>query len=385
MSEKQDRQGARTAADLERKYQFGKRFAEVMGVALDAQNAITVVDSELRLQIAEQYTKITRDTEAIILEALTKYVQTSDYDEFQRTVSTQFKVMADEISANLQSATEWYTEVSEELDAVNQDLQGTKGSLSGVEQDITNLGNSLDEYSTASEAFKQTVTEELTNAVNRISAAEGNITETDGKLEEVGNDLDSVKDDLVLHYQTNAEFKEYCENELSATANQIKLNMESTTESFTEVNATLETAKGDILEEHKFTEELKKYCESEFAASSENLNLKFESATEQITTVNGDVQKISEELQKNFEFSANGLTIKAGENKMRLRIDNNMIAFYSGEIDESDLTKNRLGWWDGDDFHTGNITVAVNERAQFGNFSFIPRSNGSLDFLKVGG
>lgn len=36
---KQDRQGARTPADLERKYSFGKSFAEVMGLAKDAQDA----------------------------------------------------------------------------------------------------------------------------------------------------------------------------------------------------------------------------------------------------------------------------------------------------------------------------------------------------------
>ena len=35
---KQDRQGVRTVTDLERKYIFGKRFAEVMGVATDAQS-----------------------------------------------------------------------------------------------------------------------------------------------------------------------------------------------------------------------------------------------------------------------------------------------------------------------------------------------------------
>jgi hypothetical protein len=34
---KQDRQGVRTASDFERKYNFGKRFAEVMGIATDAQ------------------------------------------------------------------------------------------------------------------------------------------------------------------------------------------------------------------------------------------------------------------------------------------------------------------------------------------------------------
>ena len=36
---KQDRQGARTATDLERRYNFGKKFSEVIGVASDAQRA----------------------------------------------------------------------------------------------------------------------------------------------------------------------------------------------------------------------------------------------------------------------------------------------------------------------------------------------------------
>lgn len=39
---KQDRQGARTPADLERKYKFGQSFAEVMGIATDAQKAACV-------------------------------------------------------------------------------------------------------------------------------------------------------------------------------------------------------------------------------------------------------------------------------------------------------------------------------------------------------
>ena len=39
MSAKQDRTGARTAADLERKYNFGQSFAEVMEIATDARDA----------------------------------------------------------------------------------------------------------------------------------------------------------------------------------------------------------------------------------------------------------------------------------------------------------------------------------------------------------
>ena len=37
MNERQDRQGARTPADLERRYKFGQSFAEAMGLAEDAQ------------------------------------------------------------------------------------------------------------------------------------------------------------------------------------------------------------------------------------------------------------------------------------------------------------------------------------------------------------
>ena len=44
-----------------------------------------------------------------------------------------------------------------------------------------------------------------------------------------------------------------------------------------------------------------------------------------------------------------------------------------------------IAWWDGNDFHTSNIYVEVEQRARFGDFAFIPRSDGSLSFLKVGG
>ena len=70
------------------------------------------------------------------------------------------------------------------------------------------------------------------------------------------------------------------------------------------------------------------------------------------------------------------LTHTLEEGTLTLTIENDMIVFKkNGEP---------RGWWDGVDFHTGNIVVNVNERAQFGNFAYIPRSDGSLMFLKVG-
>lgn len=124
-------------------------------------------------------------------------------------------------------------------------------------------------------------------------------------------------------------------------------------------------------------EEFKQTVESELVVMADKISLNFESATEQISNVNGDLQSVKEDLQKHFDFSVDGLTITAGENSMNLVLDNDVIRF--------EKNGQQFGWWDGVNFHTGSIVVDLNERAQFGNFAFIPRSNGSLDFLKVGG
>lgn len=116
------------------------------------------------------------------------------------------------------------------------------------------------------------------------------------------------------------------------------------------------------------------------------ISFDFEKTNKNVEDIDGDLQDITKKLEKHFDFTLeNGLVIRAGENEMKLRIDNDIISFYKGEINEDNLVENRFGWWDGIDFHTGNIVVGVEERAQFGDYAFVPRSDGSLSFMKVGG
>jgi hypothetical protein len=117
--------------------------------------------------------------------------------------------------------------------------------------------------------------------------------------------------------------------------------------------------------------------ESELSVMAEKISMNFSTTTEQVTDINGDLQTVVEILQKHFDFSANGLSIKAGEHEVKLVLDNNVVYF--------ELNGQRKTTLDKDSLKTGNIYVDLNERAQFGNFAFVPRSNGSLDFLKVGG
>jgi hypothetical protein len=110
---------------------------------------------------------------------------------------------------------------------------------------------------------------------------------------------------------------------------------------------------------------------------SDEILMSFTSTTEHITDVDGDLQGKFNELYNYISFANGGITLGSNENAITLTIENDMIVFKKNNV--------QFGWWDGVDFHTGNIVVEVNERAQFGNFAFIPRSDGSLMFLKVGG
>ena len=62
---KMDLHGARTASDIERKYNFGKTFAEVMGIATDAQSlAKKAVELDASLTSEEIFNRLTNNGEA---------------------------------------------------------------------------------------------------------------------------------------------------------------------------------------------------------------------------------------------------------------------------------------------------------------------------------
>lgn len=107
---------------------------------------------------------------------------------------------------------------------------------------------------------------------------------------------------------------------------------------------------------------------------------------QELDTQRSDYQAFLTKFSKYIRFmedengnpSDTAMTIGSGDSAITLEIDNEKGLIFKKNGAE-------FGSWDGVDFHTGNIIVEVNERAQFGNFAFVPRSDGSLSFLKVGG
>lgn len=69
MSSRQDRVAPRTATDIERKYNFGKKFSEILGLIDDSREKVDSVESDLRNEITETATSIARDTEKLVVTA----------------------------------------------------------------------------------------------------------------------------------------------------------------------------------------------------------------------------------------------------------------------------------------------------------------------------
>ena len=125
-------------------------------------------------------------------------------------------------------------------------------------------------------------------------------------------------------------------------------------------------------------DEFKQTVSSQLELLADRITMTFSTVSQQVTDVDGDMQTKFNELYKYITFSGeNAITIGSSDSSIKLILDNDQILFT-----KDDAT---FGSWDGYNFHTGNIVVDVNERAQFGNFAFLPNSDGSLSFVKVGG
>lgn len=125
-------------------------------------------------------------------------------------------------------------------------------------------------------------------------------------------------------------------------------------------------------------DEFKQTVSSQLELLADRITMTFSTVSQQVTDVDGDMQTKFNELYKYITFSGeNAITIGSSDSSIKLVLDNDQILFTKDDV--------TFGSWDGNNFHTGNIVVDVNERAQFGNFAFLPNSDGSLSFVKVGG
>ena len=176
------------------------------------------------------------------------------------------------------------------------------------------------------------------------------------KLENLGDTITKIESNYVTNTIVTSE-KNYLISLINQTASLISLEVANTY--FKSVDAqTLEAT-----------------LSTRLSVEADEIKAEFE---KKITETDGYATTNFEKLYKYLKFSGEtAISIGSADNKITLEIDNEKgIIFKRNGV--------QFGLWDGDNFYTGNIVLRLNERAQFGNFAWIPRSDGSLSFLKVG-
>lgn len=479
MSVKQDRQGARTAADIERKYNYGKKFAEMYGMITDARDSVDSLGSELRNEIVNESTAIRRDTQQIVLEATKDVVREEEFGEYKKSAEASLTVTAEAITQQVSTVEKSVTTISSDLTETKNDLTKTKNDLAATDQslaetkdDLAETEQNLAEYWEYTQTIENSVDTKLETKEGEILASvSGNyynktqidktvgdintgIAEVDSKVDanytkvtdeykkHTASELEILEKSITarvgtaeeriagvetgvggvesaLNDYTSAtdEFKRAVEEDLQdltdgvGDANsridgvvsiqsqyltddnsefkimddRITTDVGKYEEAITEVKQSITDAEGNIEANYLAYEKYVEQTDSSIDQLADKISLNFDHHEEKYTNINGEISSMETNLEKHFDFDLDGLTVRAGEGDMKLRINNDNISFYKGSINAAIPSMNRFGWWDGVNFHTGNIVIAVQERAQFGHFAFIPRSDGSLDFLKVGG
>lgn len=154
------------------------------------------------------------------------------------------------------------------------------------------------------------------------------------------------------------------------------------TQSFT--STSIENAKENMTQmmaQYATKTELSQYdtkFSTQISQTAQSFQMNFEKTTETINSINGELTTKIDSINTYVRATVDGMELGSGDaDAVKLILRHDSIGFV--------LNGNEFGYWDGDNFHTGNIFIDVNERAQFGDFAWVPRSDGSLMFLKVAG
>ncbi|UQF24206.1 phage tail protein [Vagococcus lutrae] len=159
-----------------------------------------------------------------------------------------------------------------------------------------------------------------------------------------------------------------------------KADNEYVTEVTTTLNTTIEEAIDGIRTEvekvYIAKSEFETYQESvstQFEQTSEQFNFTFNELIEQITKLDDDTQAQFMEIVKYIRFVNGNIILGQVGNELELKIQNNRIQFLQGGAEVAYFSNNKLYVTDGEFINS----------LKLGNFAFMPRENGSLDFKKV--
>ena len=219
MSVKQDRVAARTATDIERKYNFGKKFSEILGLIDDSRDKVDSVESTLRGEITKTATSLSRDTESIVAKATAEVKSelnesitdvngnVTELESRVTEVSKQVELKMDADSVNVaidNKATEITNQQKIITDSLGESISDLNGDVVELNKSVSEVNKQLDLKMSADEvnlAISKKATEITTQQKvvtdslgESISGLDGEVTELNKNVTEVSNQLNLKMD-----------------------------------------------------------------------------------------------------------------------------------------------------------------------------------------------
>ena len=108
------------------------------------------------------------------------------------------------------------------------------------------------------------------------------------------------------------------------------------------------------------------------------INIQFTSLQQDVNDVAANADAKFESLQSYIQMEGGSITLGEIGNEITLKIDNDQIGIYRNGV--------AVTYWTASDFVAPiSLTIPVGGRLNLGSYSYVPRSNGSLDFIWTGG
>lgn len=168
--------------------------------------------------------------------------------------------------------------------------------------------------------------------------------------------------DIKNDYVTNLQVAE-----VRSSLTTLSSNIEQTAEAIrTEVSQ-------DYTSKTSFTE-YKGIVSTQFTQTATDYTFLFNKANQSISTLDGNTQSQFTEIKNYIRFVNGDIILGEVNNPLTLKIQNDRISFLQNGAEVAYFSNNKLYVYDGEFINA----------LKLGNFSFIPRSNGSLDFKKGG-
>lgn len=111
--------------------------------------------------------------------------------------------------------------------------------------------------------------------------------------------------------------------------------------------------------------------------NAQGVSMRFETVNNVITNLDDGLQTEINNRVKCIDFIDGSINLNNTESPLTLTIDNDKLAFRKNGVVVSEWNAEQ------DIFNVGNINVRTNEKAQFGQFAFVPQRNGALSFVRL--